>query len=279
MAPQYQSRDPATHPGAALGAELKALRRAKGFDSQEAIAREFGADRSVATKAETGEVPPIAPVLDAWLDACDVHGGHRSALMALWRMARIKEDPYRQRTAPWYETEAEAHTLRYWAPLLFPGPTQTEDYARELFSIWGYEKTRIGELVAERIDRRKILVRPEQPDVTIIVWQRLLDTVIGTPEIMRDQLALLLELSEQPNIHVQVLPADGVNKGLGGAIHLATTNTDEVLLAEGFTEDRVVAEPEQVRHASTTFSSIRADALRRSESQAVMTEAMERWSK
>lgn len=278
MPPQQQSRDSKTHAGAALGAQLKAIRRAAGFNSQEAIAEKFRADRSVATKAETGELPLTEKNMQIWLKVCGVSGLHAEAIWALWHLARAKSDPNAARMLSWWEIQSQAHTLRYWAPLLIPGPAQTEEYARELFSAMRNDPSTIEEGIARRAEHQAMLFRPDGPDITIVLWERLLGTLIGTPQVMRGQMARLLELSAHPSVHVQVLPGDGVNMGLGGAIHLATTSTDEVLLLEGFTEDLVVVESARVRKASTRFNNVRSEALRGTESRQLLSEAMERWS-
>lgn len=279
MPPQQQSRDPKTHAGAALGAQLKAIRKAAKFTSQEAIAEKFRADRSVATKAETGELPLTEKNMQIWLKVCGVSGLHAEAIWALWHLARAKSDPNAARMMSWWEIQSQAHTLRYWAPLLIPGPAQTEGYARALFKAWGNDQDTIEAEVARRADHQAVLFREDAPDITIILWERVLGTLIGTAEIMREQIDRLMELAERPSIHVQILPGEGANVGLGGAIHLATTDTHEVLLLEGFTEDLVVTETARVRKASTTFNSVRSEALRGTESRAILEEARERWSK
>jgi hypothetical protein len=111
------------------------------------------------------------------------------------------------------------------------------------------------------------------------VWERALTTLIGSAEIMRDQIARLLELSERTNIHFHVLPSSiGANMGLGGRIDLAATATAELLLMEGFSETVVTADNAQVRRASATFNTVRSDALPRAESRAMLAKAMEAWN-
>lgn len=262
----------------ALGMMLKTVRMAAD-KTQTDMSQAVRVSEGALSRFETGKRVPREEIFSLWVTECEVRDPLLRAMEYLWWLARTQDDPGEAQLIPWYEMEAAAHTLRYWAPLQIPGWAQTEDYARALFSVWGYSQSRVDDLVASRLERQQMLMRPDPPDVTLVVWQRVLDTLIGSPAIMRDQIARLLELSERPGIHIQVLPSDGANMGLGGAIHLATTSTTEVLLAEGLVEDRVVADPTRVREASTTFTSIRSDALRRSESRNAMTEAMERWSK
>lgn len=274
MAPR-KTRDPKTHAGAALGELLRNLRSDVNIPSQEAMAKRLQSTLSVAASAETGQFPPTEANLETWLDICGVHGRHREAIEALWRIAKAKENPGRQRVAPWYETEAIAHTLMYWATTLVPGIAQDAGYAAELYRAEGYKGEALDQLLARRLDRRKVLARDNPPDITIILWEPVLGHLIGSPGVMRSQMDYLLKLSEMPNFHLQV--RKGACPGLGGAINLAVTDTDEVLLVEGFSEDFVVGETARIRQAVGSFNSVRSNARPEDESRALITEAMERW--
>jgi transcriptional regulator with XRE-family HTH domain len=280
MPPRTQSRSPETDVGALLGEHLKRVRIASGHRSQDALASTLGTDRSVVTKSETGERTPNVSVLTAWLDACEITGQLRAVLEGLSKLARTREGPVKQWVAPWFETEAKAHTLRYWAPVIVPGLVQTPAYARELFAVMGHDEGKVSELVEVRMGRQAILDLPDPPDVTIALWEPVLHHLIGSPGVMRDQLARLVELSTRPRILIHVLPGKlGANAGLGGAINLAATDdAAELLLSDGLVEDRLTNDPAMVRKASTTFNGVRADSLPRSDTRNVITEAMERWS-
>lgn len=276
MAPK-RTRDPRTHAGAALGELLHDLRCDVGITSQEAMAKRLQATLSVAAEAETGKFPPTEANLEAWLDICGVTGRHREAVEALWRIAKAKENPGRQRVAPWYETEAEAHTLMYWATTVIPGPAQHEGYAEELYKAEGYKPEARKEFLAARLSRQRILAREDPPDVTILIWEPVLEHFIGSPEIMTHQMRHLLELSDLRNVHMQV--RQGVSAGLGGSINLAVASTAETLLVDGFSEDFIVGDPVRIRQAVGSFNSIRALSRPEDESRALITEAMEKWSK
>jgi transcriptional regulator with XRE-family HTH domain len=279
MPPRTQSRSSETDVGALLGEHLRRARIASGHRSQDALASALGTDRSVVTKSETGERPPNASVLTAWLDACEITGQLREVLEGLAKLARTREGPVKQWVAPWFETEARAHTLRYWAPVIVPGLVQTPAYARELFAAMGHDEDKVSELVDIRMGRQAILDLPDPPDVTIALWEPVLHHLIGSPAVMRDQLARLIELSTRPRILIHILPGRlGANVGLGGAINLAATDDAELLLSDGLVEDRLTNDPALVRKASTTINSVRADVLPRSDSRNVITEAMETWS-
>lgn len=65
-------RDAETNRAAFLGDELRRARLAAGFSSQDALAGKLGFDRTVVTKAETGERPRTPEALAAWRAAWPV---------------------------------------------------------------------------------------------------------------------------------------------------------------------------------------------------------------
>lgn len=270
---------PETNNAAALGQQLRYSRIAAQFATQAALAEKLRVHPTIVTKAETGGQLPAEQVYKTWMAECGVAGQLRAAIDALWLLSRNQENPGQARAVPYYETEAGAHTLRYWAPLLVPGLVQTAGYARAIFEAWRHSPEGVEERVAARMARQSVLAA-DGPDVTIIVWEPVLNNLIGSPEVMRGQTARLIELFEYRSVNIHVLPSSaGANMGLGGAINLATTATDEVLMIDGFSEDFVTAEPPRVRAAAATFNGVRADALNRAASLEVLTEAMEQWSK
>jgi transcriptional regulator with XRE-family HTH domain len=277
MPPRTQARSPENDPAALLGDELRELRKLAGYRSQDDVAVIAGTDRSVIGKAETGELPATPDLLGALLDSYQVTGRLRRVYERLNTVARARQDPGRLHVAPWYETEARAHTLRYWAPTIVPGIAQTAAYATDLFRALGHDEARITELVELRTSRQSIMTHPEPPDTTILLWEPVLHHQIGTSETMREQLASLIQLSGR--IVIQVVPGNiGANAGVGGPIGLAATDdAPELLVSSALVEDQLTNNPVLVRKASATFNRVRGDALTVQESRARLTEAMERW--
>lgn len=281
MPPRTQSRDPRTDIGAFLGRTLRDIRVEGGYRTQDVFAPALGADRSVVGKAETGEYPPTEPILAKWLDLCGVDGMLRATVEGLNRFARMRDGgPVKAWFLGWFDAEAKAHTLRIWQPIIFPGLIQTPAYARAIFATTGLGDDQIEELVQARLDRQKILGRPDLPTIVIVLDELVLHRLIGTAELMREQIAHAIELSTRPNIHFHILPSrNGANLGLGGPIHLATsTGNPDVLLEGALIEDQVTLEPPLIRKASATLEAVRSDALNRSDSRNAMTEALERWN-
>jgi transcriptional regulator with XRE-family HTH domain len=268
-------RDPDTDPRAFLGRELKRARVAAGFSSQETLAARLGFDRTVIAKAETGDRPPTDDVLSTWCEAC----GLDAELFERWAaLARRTDGPIPSWFESWLEAERQAHMLRIWQPLVIPGLMQTAEYARALFIAAGADQDRADDLVTVRLDRQAILERPDSPHVVAVIDESVLHRLIGSPQIMADQLARVADLAERQNLTVQVLPSEtGANAGLSGAFDLASGDGAPEVLRMEAVEDVTVESRSLVRQATNIFVRVQADALPRVASLALIREAVEQW--
>lgn len=279
--PSVQARNPRTHLGAFLGQHLKAIRQAGGFSSQDALTAAMAPlDRSVIGKAESGETPLTEELLAKFMDLCNVPAQIRPIFMGINRIARIRDNPGHAHVASWYPTESRAHTLRFWAPIIVPGIIQTPAYAEELFRAMKFDQGKIDEFLEIRLQRQEILNRPDAPDTVIVIWEPVLHHQIGTPAVMREQIARLLEVSELPTVALHVLPSSlGANPGLGGAIGLAATDdSPELLVSDALILDQITADVPLVRKARATFGVVRADSLNSADTRLMLTEEIERWN-
>lgn len=268
-------RDPETEPRAFLGAELQRGRIAAGYTSQESLAIKLGFDRSVIGKAETGERPPTPEVLAAW---CDVCGLDAEMFGRLATLARRSDGPVPSWFESWLEAEREAYTLRLWSPVLVPGLLQTAEYACALFIASGLEEDSAQEHVAVRLGRQAILDRASAPHVVAVLDESVLRRLIGTPQIMSDQLRHITDLSERPGISVQVIPAStGATAGLSGALDLASGDGAPEVLRMEAVEDVTTESRSLVRKAANIFVRVQADALPRTASRELIMEIAEQW--
>ena len=267
--------DPETSAPAFLGDELRRARVAAGFSSQEALATRLGFDRTVVAKAETGDRPPTAEVLAAWCAACQVDADMFGRLAVL---ARRAEGPVPTWFEDWLRAEGEAHTLRIWQPLIIPGLVQTPEYARALFLAAGADETRADELVALRMERQSVLDRPEPPHLVTVLDESALRRLVGSPPVMYEQLIHLASMAERPGVSVEIVPAStGANAGLSGGFQLASCDGAPDVLYMNGVEDVTEERRSLVRHAIRIFDLVRADALPRTASRALILEAAEQW--
>jgi transcriptional regulator with XRE-family HTH domain len=269
--------DPERNPAGFLGAELRRARLAAGYSSQEALAARLGYDRSVIAKAETGERPPSPEVADA-IEAELFPAGPSGFVGRLAALARRAGGPVPSWFESWLEAERDAHMLRLWSPVLVPGLLQTAGYARALFLATGLDEDAAQEHVTVRLDRQAILERPHPPHVVTVLDQSVLHRLIGSPQVMADQLMHIAELSERPDLSVQVIPADtGANAGLSGAFDLASSEGGPEVVRMEAVEDVTVESRSLVRKAANIFVRVQADALPRAASRTLILEAAEQW--
>jgi transcriptional regulator with XRE-family HTH domain len=268
-------RDAGSHPATFLGDELRRARITAGFATHDALAARMGYDRTLITKVESGDRLPTVDVLTAWCQACGLPGIPPDWVVGL---ARRADGPIPSWLEGWLDAESKAHTLRLWAPLILPGLVQPAEYARALFLAMGMDEEAAEEQVAVRLGRQEILDRPDPPQVVAVIYEAVLHHLIGSPQIMHDSLIHLAELSQRPNISIQVVPIDnGANAGLSGAFSLASGDgTAEVLVMEAV-EDVTTESRSLVRKAAGMFVRIQADALPRAASRTVIMEAAQQW--
>lgn len=99
------------------------------------------------------------------------------------------------------------------------GLLQTEAYIRTVMtSVRRRQHPRqIDRAVELRLQRQKVLTRADPVKLWCILNEPVISRLIGGPEVMRGQLARLLEVSEWPYVTLQVLPlSSGVHPALNG---------------------------------------------------------------
>lgn len=258
-----QQRDPRSHPGAFIGKRLQRARIKAGYSSQDALAAKIGTDRTVVAKAESGERPPTPDVLTAW---CDLTGLDVDLFSDLCDLARTVNGAIPEWFKPWIAAEREATSLRIWHPVLIPGLFHTEAYARAILAVDGGDT---DALVQARLERSKILDRADPPYIVAVIDGMVLHRMIGSVEVMREQLTHLAGVSRRPNVVVQVVPAGiGAHAGLGGAFDIASADgMNDLLRLEAVPQDITTETRSIVRRATVAFDQIRAEALPRGQSR------------
>ncbi|MGW3199226.1 helix-turn-helix domain-containing protein [Streptomyces sp. NPDC001118] len=108
------------------------------------------------------------------------------------------------------QLEARATSVRMHHPVVIPGPLQTPGYMREIIgrSPAAITPDQVEILVAIRLARQEILARTENPvDFHALVPESAFHAKFETgPDIMRDQLRRLLDVSARPNVKLQIIP-------------------------------------------------------------------------
>lgn len=267
-----------------LAAELRRLRDAATLTGEETAGR-LGWSPSKISRIETGQTAPSPADLRRLLDLYEVSGTQRGRLESLGQSAGQRGwwDAYSDTLGPEYTAlialEAEAESVRWYAPMLVPGLLQTEDYARAVISS-GLLIAPPGEVerrVQVKMTRQKVLARDNPLTLDVILDEAAVLRTVGGPEVMRGQLGHLATMAAQPNITVQVLPV------VAGA-HPATTGeftilafpdlvAPDVVYLENMTSDLYVEQEAEVYRYGMAFDRLRALARPAAESASFLTTA------
>jgi transcriptional regulator with XRE-family HTH domain len=253
-------------PRGELAALLRQARITAGYSSQAKLAKALHVSRPLISRAENaGEALPSVDVLAGYAAATRVDAAKIADLTERIRSSNP------QWFVPYRNAEAEAHTLRCWAPLVVPGLLQVEGYARSILAV-EFTGKRLDELVMARMERQKAIGRAH---VTAIIDQHVLYRLIGTAAVMAEQLAHLASLAERRDIALHVLP-EGTNMGTWGAFDLATRDsTTTVCLTT--VEDVTTTAADMVVKTMQAYEQILGAAMPCSESLAAVRTAEDQW--
>ncbi|RZQ65473.1 helix-turn-helix domain-containing protein [Amycolatopsis suaedae] len=134
--------------------------------------------------------------------------------------------PYNDLIPSWFDDfvglEEAAVRIQTYEPHFVPGLLQTEDYARAIIS-HGKPETAGDEderRVALRMRRQKLLTGPDAPRLWVVIDESVLYRPIGGPQVLRDQLEKLVEVTKQARITVQVVPYELSGYAAEGAFTL-----------------------------------------------------------
>jgi transcriptional regulator with XRE-family HTH domain len=176
---------------------------------------------------------------------------------------------------PYADMESRAAYISTYQAQLVYGLLQTEEYARAVLAT-GMPDDLEG-LVAARVERQRILERERPPLAWAILDEAVLYRPIGGREVMRQQLARLLDFADHRWMRIQVLPfAAGEHASLAGSFNLLRFAEDHDLV---YTEDvisgHMTASPETVKEAALRYAHLQAAALSVDDSAALIARVME----
>jgi hypothetical protein len=163
--------------------------------------------------------------------------------------------------------EAEASKMYIFEANVITGLFQTREYAYELMRP-GRSPEEIEELVAKRMDRQAILGRTRPPRIVTVFDELAIHRVLGGSDVMRGQVARLIEVAEQPNVTLQIVP-NGVGSyaGLPGAFTiLGCDDGPDMVYIESHVGGQVIADRATVREYEVRYDLIRGAAISADES-------------
>ncbi|QKG19570.1 helix-turn-helix domain-containing protein [Actinomadura verrucosospora] len=176
--------------------------------------------------------------------------------------------------------EADASSVRSFAPQVVHGLVQSDGYARAVIGGSGTALRRTREEIETdirfRLNRQKIHDLACPPQIVIVLGEAALRQCMGGRLVMRDQLLKLLEMQERPHIELQVLPfVVQRHPGLDGAFTIMGVGSEgslEVVTVHSMARTWYVDEPSDVDHYGRTFDLLREVALPETDSRAMIEE-------
>jgi transcriptional regulator with XRE-family HTH domain len=181
--------------------------------------------------------------------------GDQQRVDTLVAMARASKKPawwhkYRDSSPAQFLTflglESSSVRLRQYQGLVIPGLLQHPDYIRAILASTDSDLATHDRALEIRTTRQQLLA-PDGPELLFVIDEAVLHRTMGTPEVMRTQLRLLIELQERPKLSIQVVPFSvGVHKGMKGSFtifELSDEQNDYALQLEQPYEDRLIEDP------------------------------------
>jgi transcriptional regulator with XRE-family HTH domain len=209
----------------ALGVQLRRLRESSNITTAQA-AEAIRATHSKISRLERGRSG--ARQRDV-ADLLTLYGvtdeAERERVLALTRQANAPGwwQQYSDVLPKWFELylglEKAASVIRTYEVQFIHGLMQTEEYARAVILIANAHApaAEIDRRVSVRMKRQQLLTQPDAPELWAVLDEAALRRPPAGPKVMRAQLGHLLEITELPNVTLQIVPFDaGPHAAAGG---------------------------------------------------------------
>lgn len=257
-----------------VGVQLRRLREANGI-TREAAGYVIRGSESKISRLELGRVGFKMRDIEDLLTLYRVEDpGQREALLSMAREANTPGwwHSYDDVLPHWFQTyvglEESAELIRSYEVQFIPGLLQTEDYARAVATA-GAPHARSEEIerrVQLRMTRQEILTGPNPPGLWMVIDEGALRRPMGGRAVMRAQLRRLMELLEQPDITLQVMPFKfGAHAADGGAfsiLRFPEPDLPDIVYVEQLVSALYLDKPEQVEPYAATMNRLTVDSHR-----------------
>ncbi|MEU9608843.1 helix-turn-helix transcriptional regulator [Streptomyces sp. NPDC048057] len=254
-----------------LGQELRRLREVKGMTAEE-VADRLLVSQSKISRLENGRRSISQRDVR---DLCGVYEVEDQRVVdSLMQMAKDSRQqgwwhafgdiPY----SVYIGLETDAANLRVYEPQVVPGLLQTQGYAEAVIAgaLPESSPAEIEKRVTVRLRRQGRVKDSDQPlRLWAVIDEAALRRVIGSPQLMREQLEYLVEVAQLPHVTVQVLPFDmGAHPGINGQyaiLEFPDATDSSVVYIEGVTSDLYLEKAHDVHKYTMMYEHLRAQAL------------------
>ncbi|WP_055689269.1 helix-turn-helix domain-containing protein [Streptomyces prasinus] len=254
-----------------LGQELRRLRELKGMTAEE-VAERLLVSQSKISRLENGRRSISQRDVR---DLCGVYEVEDQRIVeSLMQMAKDSRQqgwwhafgdiPY----SVYIGLETDAESLRVYEPQIITGLLQTGAYAEAIIrggSPEASEQENDKRVEVRLRQQSRITAETDPLRLWVVLDEASLRRVVGSRQIMREQLEHVMELSQQPHITVQVLPFEvGAHSGINGQysiLEFADAADSSVVYIEGVTSDLYLEKPHDVQKYTVMYEHLRAQAL------------------
>ncbi|MDN3059400.1 helix-turn-helix transcriptional regulator [Streptomyces sp. SRF1] len=259
-----------------LAKHLQMLRERAGRSFAQAADR-LGVHHTTIRRMEQGlGRPPRPPDLRELLSFYGAGTGEVSALVELAEKALGRNwwDEYHptEAMADCVMLEGGAERIRAYAPWEVPALLQTQDYARALGS--GPDPDRWLGLLKRR---QAVLEDDAGPLLWAVIDEPVLHWQVGSPGIMADQLAHLLEMAARPRVDLRVVPfsagpSPAARAGACCVYRLRLRELPDIVCVQQLDGLDFVDKPSAVTHYTAVLDQTVGKATRRGEETRLLLE-------
>ncbi|MEU6508822.1 MULTISPECIES: helix-turn-helix transcriptional regulator [unclassified Streptomyces] len=255
-----------------LGSQLRRLREARGI-TREAAGYSIRASESKISRMELGRVSfKVRDVEDLLTLYGITDEAERQSLLSLAREANVAGwwHSYTDVLPSWFPTyvglEGAASLIRVYEVQFVHGLLQTEEYARAVVrrGMKGASPDDVERRVALRLERQRHLFAADAPEFHIVLDEAALRRPYGDREVMRGQLQHLIDVSERPNVRLQVMPFSfGGHSGESGAFTILSfpdADLSDVVYLEQLTSALYLDKREDVAQYEQALKELQQDS-------------------
>jgi transcriptional regulator with XRE-family HTH domain len=255
-----------------LGSQLRRLREARGI-TREAAGYSIRASESKISRMELGRVSFKTRDVEDLLTLYGITDeSERESLLSLAREANVAGwwHSYTDVLPSWFPTyvglEGAASLIRVYEVQFVHGLLQTEDYARAVVrrGMKGASPADVERRVALRLERQKHLFANSAPEFHIVLDEAALRRPYGDRAVMRGQLQHLIDISERPNVRLQIMPFSfGGHSGESGAFTILSfpdADLSDVVYMEQLTSALYLDKREDVAQYEQALKELQQDS-------------------
>lgn len=194
-----------------LGKEIEHLREHAGLSQEQAGALiEKGQSKIAALEAGQASITPGDLLL--LLDGLGVtEQWHKDVLLELRRNSHQRgkwtgiRSHYSEQFRTRVDLEEHCDLIRIVECEVPPGLLQCKAFIRALYQ-HAHAGADLDSRVDARLARQAIYTKPDPPEVAFVISESSVRREYGPPEVMREQVEYMIEMSKLPNVRLQLLP-------------------------------------------------------------------------